>query len=124
MKTRNLITSLLMMFLPIFLFGQSISGIISDGNAPLAGANIVVQGTELGAVSSDDGSYRVDVTPGSYTVTASYIGHTPVSKEVVVSEENVGIEFTLTVDVVAMSALEVFASRAEEKTPVAYTTVR
>ena len=123
MKTRNLITSLLMMFLPIFLFGQSISGIISDGNAPLAGANIVVQGTELGAVSSDDGSYRVDVTPGSYTVTASYIGHTPVSKEVVVSEENVGIEFTLTVDVLAMSALEVLASRADKTTPVAYTTI-
>jgi hypothetical protein len=63
MKKRNLITSLLMMFLPIFLFGQSVSGVVNDGDAPLAGANIVVQGTELGAVSSDDGSYRVELTP-------------------------------------------------------------
>jgi iron complex outermembrane receptor protein len=123
MKKRNLITSLLMMFLPIFLFGQSVSGVVNDGDAPLAGANIVVQGTELGAVSSDDGSYRVELTPGSYTVTASYIGHTSVSKEVVVGEENVGIEFILAMDVLTMSGLEVLASRAGERTPVAYTTI-
>jgi len=120
---RNLITALLIMFLPIFLFGQSVSGIISDGDTPLIGANVVVEGTELGAVSSDDGSYRVDVAPGTYTVTTSFIGHTSASKEVVVGEENVGINFTLVMDVLAMSDIEVLASRADKTTPVAYTTI-
>jgi len=120
---RNLITALLIMFLPIFLFGQSVSGIISDGDTPLIGANVVVEGTELGAVSSDDGSYRVEVAPGTYTITTSFIGHSPASEEVVVGEENVGINFTLVMDVLAMSSLEVLASRADEKTPVAYSMV-
>jgi len=120
---RNLITALLIMFLPIFLLGQSVSGIISDGDTPLIGANVVVEGTELGAVSSDDGSYRVDVAPGTYTVTTSFIGHTSASKEVVVGEENVGINFTLVMDVLAMSDIEVLASRADKTTPVAYTTI-
>jgi len=120
---RNLITALLIMFLPIFLVGQSVSGIISDGDTPLIGANVVVEGTELGAVSSDDGSYRVDVAPGTYTVTTSFIGHTSASKEVVVGEENVGINFTLVMDVLAMSDIEVLASRADKTTPVAYTTI-
>ena len=123
MKTRNLITLLLTMFLPIFLFGQSISGIVDNGDTPLAGANVVVEGTDLGAVSSDDGSYRVEVAPGTYTITTSFIGHTPASEEVVVGEENVGVNFTLVIDVLAMSALEVLASRADETTPVAYTTI-
>ena len=120
---RNLITALLIMFLPIFLVGQSVSGIISDGDTPLIGANVVVEGTELGAVSSDDGSYRVEVAPGTYTVTTSFIGHTSASKEVVVGEENVGINFTLVMDVLAMSDIEVLASRADKTTPVAYTTI-
>jgi len=111
MKTCNLITLLLTMFLPIFLFGQSISGIVDNGDTPLAGANVVVEGTDLGAVSSDDGSYRVEVAPGTYTITTSFIGHTPASEEVVVGEENVGVNFTLVIDVLAMSALEVLASR-------------
>ena len=123
MRKRNLLTLLSMTFLPIFLYGQSISGIIDDGDAPLAGANVVVEGTELGAVSSDDGSYRVEVAPGTYTITTSFIGHSPASEEVVVGEENVGINFTLVMDVLAMSSLEVLASRADEKTPVAYSMV-
>ena len=90
---------------------------------PLSGANVVVEGTELGAVSSDDGSYRVEVAPGTYTITTSFIGHTPASKEVLVGEENVGVNFTLVIEVLTMSDIEVLASRADETTPVAYTTI-
>jgi len=63
------------------------------------------------------------VAPGTYTVTTSFIGHTSASKEVVVGEENVGINFTLVMDVLAMSDIEVLASRADKTTPVAYTTI-
>ncbi len=59
MKKRNLLSSLLVFLAPIVLWGQSVSGVVSDGDKPLVGANIVVDGTDLGATSSDDGSYIV-----------------------------------------------------------------
>ena len=125
MNKRNLISSLVMFLAPIILWGQSVSGIVSDGDKPLVGANIVVDGTDLGATSSDDGSYIIVLEggTGTYSITASYIGYSSVSREIVVGEENVGVDFTLVIDALAMSALEVLASRADEKTPVAYTTV-
>ena len=45
MSYRNLITSVVMI---TGLFAQSIVGVVTDGNEPLVGANIVVEGTELG----------------------------------------------------------------------------
>ena len=123
MNKRNLISSLVMFLAPIILWGQSVSGVISDGDKPLAGANVVVEGTDLGTVSADDGSYGVDVPSGQYGITASYIGYSSVTQEVTVGDGNAGVDFTLVIDALTMSALEVLASRADEKTPVAYTTV-
>ena len=125
MKKRNLLSSLLVFLAPIVLWGQSVSGVVSDGDKPLVGANIVVDGTDLGATSADDGSYIVVLEggTGTYSITASYIGYSSVSRRVVVGEENVGVDFVLSIDALTMSALEVLASRADEKTPVAYTTV-
>ena len=117
---RNLIALIMMM---TGLFAQSIVGVVTDGNEPLVGANIVVEGTDLGTVSDDTGAYTVDIDPGNHTITASFIGYSSVTQEVTVGENNVNADFTLVIDALAMSALEVLASRADEKTPVAYTTV-
>ena len=120
MNYRNLIVSFIM---TTGLFSQSIVGIV-HGLKPLEGANIVVEGTELGAVSNDEGMYTVsDVSVGTYDVTASFIGYSSVTKSIVVGEGDNVVDFHLEVDAVVLSALEVLASRADETTPVAYTTV-
>ncbi len=63
MNYRNLIASVVMM---TGLFAQSIVGVVNDANNnPLVGANVVVEGTELGSVSDDTGAYVVDVDPGN-----------------------------------------------------------
>ena len=106
------------------LFSQSIVGVVNDDKTPLQGANIVVKGTELGAVSDNVGSYVVlNVPAGTYDVTASFIGYSSVTKSVVVGDGDTVVDFNLVVDAVALSALEVLASRADKTTPVAYTTV-
>ena len=56
MNKRNLL-SLLLFLTPIVIFGQSISGTISGDGKPLVGANIVVEGSQLGGVSDVDGSF-------------------------------------------------------------------
>jgi len=117
---RNLITLLMMM---TGLFAQSISGVVGGEN-PLQGANVVVVGTELGSVSNGEGSYLIkDVPAGTYDITASFIGYSSKTISVVVGEDDAVVDFTLKVDAVSMSALEVLASRADETTPVAYTTI-
>ncbi len=121
MNYRNLIVSFMMI---TGLFAQSIVGVVNDGKTPLQGANIVVAGTELGAVSDNVGSYVVlNIPSGTYDVTASFIGYSSVTTSVVVGDGDAVVDFNLVVDAVALSELEVLASRADETTPVAYTNV-
>mgnify|MGYP003960474621 FL=1 len=123
MKNRNLISLMATFLMPMFIYGQSISGIVASGTGePLAGANVVVEGTELGSAANADGAYSIKVDEGSYTVTASVIGYKSTTKSIDVSGDAT-LDFSLVVSAVEMSALEVLASRADEKTPVAYTTV-
>ena len=84
MNKRNLLSSLLVFLMPIFLVGQSVVGVVSDGDKPLVGANVVIQGTNLGTVSDDDGFYSIDVPVGDYKVIASFIGYSPVTNAVTV----------------------------------------
>ena len=123
MNKRNLISSLLMFLTPIVIFGQSISGTVSSEDKPLVGANIVVEGSQLGTVSGVDGAFSVAVPAGEHSVIASFIGYSPVTQVVVVDSSDVIVDFSLEIDAIAMTALEVLASRADETTPVAYTNV-
>ena len=59
MNKRNLLSWLVVVFTPIFLMGQSISGTISSEDKPLVGANIVIEGSDIGTVSSVDGAFSV-----------------------------------------------------------------
>ena len=121
MNIRNLMVSLMMVG---GLFAQSVTGLVTDADTnPLSGANVVVQGTELGAVADESGFYSIKLDSGTYTVTVTFIGYSSQSQEVVMGEEDVKVDFALAIDAITMSALEVLASRADEKTPVAYTTV-
>ncbi len=68
MNKRNLIISLMMM---TGLFAQSIVGFVGNGNEPLAGANVVVVGTDKGGVTDENGKYTSDVgAQGTFTLTA------------------------------------------------------
>jgi len=59
----------------------SITGKVSDKatDEPLAGANVMVAGTPLGAASDIEGYYRISNVPvGVHTVRSEYIGYRPV----------------------------------------------
>jgi len=123
---KRFVSYLVVLALPALVFAQgSISGTVTDAEtgAALAGANVFIEGTTMGAAADADGSYKITNVPnGTYTVTASMIGYTNVSTTVSV-EGATTANFTLTASALQMSALEVLASRAGEKTPVAYTNI-
>ena len=54
-----------------------ISGQVTDNTgAGLAGANVIVDGTSMGAATDNDGKYTIlNVSAGKYSLTASYIGY-------------------------------------------------
>ena len=66
------------LLLPLFLLAQgSLSGTLLDEKTgeTLIGANIVIEGTTIGASSDFDGKYQFETDPGIYTVVVSYIGY-------------------------------------------------
>jgi outer membrane receptor for ferrienterochelin and colicin len=55
-----------------------IAGLVKDGNTGevLPGANVMIEGSTLGAASDNNGYYMIlRVPPGNYTVRADYIGY-------------------------------------------------
>ena len=105
------------------VFGQAVTGYVGTEDGPLVGANVVVEGTELGGVSDDEGKFVIETGSGNFDITASYIGFIAQTQKVEVGDIVASVSFNLEADVVAMSALEVLASRADETTPVAYTNI-
>ncbi len=122
MNIRNLIV---LFMVTTGLFAQSVMGTVFDANSrPLEGANVVLVGTDLGDIANEAGAYAmINVPAGTYDLIASFIGYSSVTKSIVVGEEDVMTHFILEVGGLALSDVEVLASRASDKTPVAFTNV-
>lgn len=69
------------------LFAQNITGTVSgDDGSALVGANVSVEGTDVGSASNTDGSFSISgLSDGTYTITASYIGYQDASAVVTIS---------------------------------------
>lgn len=60
-----------------------IAGVVIDKatGEPLAGANIIIEGTSMGSSTDEDGSYFIiNIPPGTYSVTAIYMGYVKMTK--------------------------------------------
>ena len=72
---------LLFLLLPSLIFSQiegTINGYIFDSKSqmPLFGANVIIEGTEKGAISNENGYFEIsEIKPESYNLNVSYIGY-------------------------------------------------
>ena len=118
--------AILLLLIPAFSLAQNtVSGTVTDASTgdALPGANVVLEGTSMGAAAGSDGTYSIsNVSAGSYTVTASVIGYANASKSVNVSGD-VTVNLSLAVSAVELSALEVLASRSGQNSPTNSTTL-
>jgi iron complex outermembrane receptor protein len=101
-----------------FVMGQSVSGTVTDENGNgLAGANVTIDGTNMGASADASGSYSINgVSSGSYTVSASFIGHSSASQSVAVGDGGATANFSLAVDALAGEDVFVTGTRAAGRT--------
>lgn len=93
-----------------------IGGRIVDNKTgkPLAGVNVIVTGTGIGAASGLDGSYMIiNVPPGSYSINATMIGYKKhnVTNVIVSVDRTTRIEIELSETVIAGEEVTVIAKR-------------
>ncbi|MDZ7377809.1 MAG: carboxypeptidase-like regulatory domain-containing protein, partial [candidate division KSB1 bacterium] len=93
-----------------------IAGKVTDAETKqgLPGANVIIQGTTLGAATGREGEYYIlNVPPGTYTLVARMIGYRSVLVRgvTVVVDRTTTIDFTLETTVLEMAPLVVEAAR-------------
>ena len=116
------LAGLLIFSLTTFLFAEmTVSGTVTDASTgdALAGANVVVDGTELGTAADANGAFTINDVPDGSTLTASMIGYLDAS-----TTASTTVNFSLNVTTLQLSAVTVAGNFAiERETPVAFTTV-
>jgi len=109
----------------VMTFAQfSLTGIVKDEKGePLSGANVVLGNTFNGTTTGTDGVFKFsNLNKGQYTIVVSFIGYNSYSKEIFLnSPEKLAI--ALEPASVLTEEVLVSASRAGQKSPVAYTLI-
>ncbi|MDQ3698561.1 MAG: SusC/RagA family TonB-linked outer membrane protein [Gemmatimonadota bacterium] len=93
--------------------GTTISGrVTGEAGSPLASASVVVQGTTLGTLTTEDGTYSFTVPAdrtGPATLMARLIGYTPRSVQVTLSGTPITQDFSLVAAAVQLQGVVVSA---------------
>ena len=103
------VTVISLLFINI-VFAGDVSGRVSDSSSGdfLPGANVVLEGTNYGVSSDRSGMFKVNNVPeGSYTLKVTYIGYGDYTETITVGSESMMINVSLSVDYVAMEAINV-----------------
>lgn len=125
----KLVSFLLLSFLLLTgsqLFTQhitTISGTVVDQptNTPLVGSNVIIEGTNLGATTDQNGNYQLMVPPGKYVMSVSFIGYEINKKKLEIVSKPIDVNFQMTPRVLPGQEVIVTATRAKEReTPVAF----
>ena len=105
-----------------FAFAQestTLQGRVLDSRTgePLIGAQVVVVGTDQGAVTDVDGRYRLSLAPGSVDLSVVYLGYADktVTGVAVLAGRTNFQDVTLAPEAVALEGIQVVISAAEER---------
>ncbi len=79
----------------------------SETREPLVGGMVMIEGTNLGNVTTESGGYFVDYVPaGSYTISAEYLGYGTIRRSLDVTPgQTVNVDFALPSQVVLANAI-------------------
>ncbi|WP_315824298.1 carboxypeptidase-like regulatory domain-containing protein [Paraflavitalea speifideaquila] len=73
-------------------------------------ASILVKGTTIGTTTNSQGSYFLDLIPGTYTITCQYVGYSRVEKTVTVTSSSLTLNFELSIQQTTMKEVVVRAN--------------
>lgn len=123
--TYRYVLSLALWLLQLAALAQTItlSGLVRDSESPLPGAAITLEGTFRGTTANAEGRYQLtNINPGTYTVRVSLLGYEPQIQTVTISG-NTTLDLTLQRTAVVVDEVVVSATRATDKSAIAFSTV-
>src|SRR5689334_6762420 len=89
----------------------------ADVGTPLAGATLFVTGAQTGALTRNDGTYRIVLRPGRYELRVRYLGWVGTHDSVTVAAgQTTTQDFALTRSPTTLEALAVVGTRGEART--------
>lgn len=95
--------------------GQEITGIITDASGtPLPFATIYINELQTGTSSNEQGEFRIRVEPGTYHINFRSMGYTPTEKEVKVTDQDITLKITLSVQNYVIAGVTI---RADDEDP-------
>jgi TonB-dependent starch-binding outer membrane protein SusC len=100
------------------LQGQTLRGVLSDKvtGETLPGANIMVEGTTQGTVTNLNGEYILELTPGNFRISYSFIGYIRELREISLSQgQTLEINISLSPDIATFEELVVIGYGTQKK---------
>ncbi len=115
---------LLLQLMAVIAFGQiNLTGVVKGDGEALAGASVVIEKSFYGVSTQANGSFEFkNLKPGNYTLLVSFIGFEPQKIDLQLSASE-NIEVDLKPNVIMTDEVLISATRAGNKTPVAYSNV-
>jgi iron complex outermembrane receptor protein len=120
---RAILTSVLLALCIQFNAQTKVSGVVKDQttNETLPGAS-VLYAEGKGTVTDFDGNYTLELEPGDYTLTVSYVGMETITQQIKVGTKAIVLDFSM--NSMMMSEVTVVADVAVgRRTPVAFTDI-
>ena len=120
-----LVTGLLLLSGCVLAQRYSISGVIrkADSNQPLPGATVQLEGENKFTIADEFGRYSIgNISAGEYTIVFSFIGFETSSQKLTLSNDQT-LDVSLGESAQLTDEVVVYATRANEETPIAYTNV-
>ncbi|WP_158551620.1 TonB-dependent receptor [Rhodohalobacter sp. SW132] len=96
----------------------TVQGVVYDTeNNPLPGANVLLQGTQIGTSTNPDGEYELTASPGDYTLQVSFLGFQTTREAITIAAgQVVTVDITMQSSVVGTDEVVVLGTRREGRT--------
>lgn len=118
---KNYLLTFMLVMLGAGLMAQTITGTVRDKSTgeALPGASVYVQGTTLGTVTDIDGNYKMEISAGTATISASFVGYKNASQRVVVAKgQSLTINWQLEPESLMLDELVVIGYGVQQKSVV------
>lgn len=90
MQKRRILTLLIVLITSLQAFSQkntiAIKGVILNQGQPVEGVSVSLKGTKYNATTNENGEYEINVEPGNYTLSVSYVGYKSKQTKISVDE--------------------------------------
>src|SRR5580765_2809234 len=109
-------------FLSVHAQRMDISGIVSFGKQPVAGASVSLQKSNHGTITDEYGKFRLqNISPGEYVLEVSSVGYVTVLKTIRVENSNLFVQVPLSTDIKSLDSVIV---QSAEKMNSGFTRLR